>query len=74
MDYDLLQATSLPIPSEYYTARRRYASAVRRGDLKAADAWLRIAERELALTERYVRAEQRHETHNLRFSGKPEQR
>jgi hypothetical protein len=67
MDIERLQDSRLTIPAEYFLARRRYASAMRRGDLKMAQAWLDIAEREMALIERYERAEQRGDLHRERL-------
>jgi hypothetical protein len=70
MDIESLQDSRLTIPREYFLARRRYASAMRRGDLKMALAWLDIAEREMALVERYERAEQRGDLHRERPPSK----
>jgi hypothetical protein len=66
MDIEQLQDSRLAISREYFLARSRYASAMRRGDLKMALAWLDIAEREMALVERYERAEQRGDLHRER--------
>jgi hypothetical protein len=55
-------ATSIvPVGPTYFIAERRAEAATRRGDLKAAQAWLSVAERHMALAERNDRGRMKRE-------------
>jgi hypothetical protein len=57
-----MEATSaMPLNAAYFIAMRRAEAATLRGDIKRAQDWLSIAERHMALAERYDRGRMKRE-------------